>query len=401
MWKICANFIKMEKYNFDTVIDRRNTGAIKIEGLKERFGREDVCPMWIADMDFAICPEITAALNERLADPVYGYSKASDGYWQAIIDWLDRRHHLSVTREELSFIPGVVRGVAYAVNYFSSRGDKIIIQPPVYHPFKMVIEGNDRVALPNPLVLTELGYKMDLEHLERLMAEESPRMMILCNPHNPAGIQWDVETLRRVAALARKHNVVVVSDEIHADLMVFGNEHIPFVSVSEDAETVAVTLSAPSKTFNIPGLVSSWMLVKNPELRVPFYRWLSSNEFDGANFMATIGTEAAYRNGERWLGELLTYIEDNIKFVEEFMAQNLPMLKPMRPQASFLVWLDCRGLNLSQPQLVDLFVNKARLALNDGTMFGREGEGFMRLNVACPRVVLADALANLAKAIND
>lgn len=391
----------MKNYNFDTVIDRRDTGAIKIDGLKERFGRDDLNSMWIADMDFAICPEITQALNKRLAHPVYGYSNASEGYWQSIIDWLDRRHNLSVTREELSFIPGVVRGVAYAVNFFTSRGDKVIIQQPVYHPFKMVIEGNQRIVLDNPLTLTDTGYEMNLEHLESLMTKERPRMMILCNPHNPGGIQWDKETLRKVASLARKYNVVVVSDEIHGDLMLFGNSHIPFVSVSDDAEKVAVTLSAPSKTFNIPGLVSSWMLVKNPELRKPFYNWLESNEFDGANFMATIGTEAAYRHGEEWLSQLLAYIEKNIIFVENYMAEKLPMLKPMRPQASFLVWLDCRALGLSQEKLVDLFVNKAHLALNDGTMFGQSGTGFMRLNVACPRSVLAAALDSLHDAITN
>lgn len=391
----------MSNYNFDQIIDRRGSRAMKIDRLEAMFGRTDLTSMWIADMDFAVCPEIIDALKDRMNHPIYGYSCPSPQYWQSILDWLRNRHDFDVAQEELTFVPGVVRGISYAVNYFTQKGDKIIIQPPVYHPFKMVVEGNERIVLNNPLKMTDVDYEMDFQHLEHLMKTENPRMMILCNPHNPAGVQWSVETLKRLASLCRQYGVKVVSDEIHGDLMLYGKKHYSFATVSDDAAAVSITLGAPSKTFNIPGLVSSWYVVKNPELREPFYKWLSSNEFNSSTFVATIATEAAYTHGAKWLKEATAYIEKNIELVEDFCLKNIPGVKPMRPQASFLVWLDCRALGLSQNELVDLFVNKAGLALNDGTMFGKEGAGFMRLNVGCPKSVLVTALEKLAKAINN
>lgn len=390
----------MSKYNFDQLIDRAGSRSVKIDALEERFGRTDLTSMWIADMDFAVCPEIINALKERIEHPIYGYSCPSPQYWESIINWLGNRYNFKVELEELTYIPGVVKGIALAVNYFTQRGDKIIIQPPVYHPFKMVTEGNGRIALNNPLIKTEDGYKMDFEHLESIIKVHQPRMMILCNPHNPAGILWEVETLQRLASICRKNNVLVISDEIHGDLTLYGKPHHPFATVSDDAQAISITLGAPSKTFNIPGLVSSWMVIKNPEIRLPFYQWLESNEFNASTFVATIATEIAYTQGSQWLAEATKYIEENIATVLDFCNKHLPMLKPMRPQASFLMWLDCRQLGLPQNELVDLFVNKARLALNDGTMFGDEGEGFMRLNVACPRSVLINALERLANAID-
>lgn len=389
----------MKKYDFDQVIDRHGSGALKCDALLERYGKSDVTPLWVADLDFAVCPDITEALMHRVQHPIYGYAMTSDSYWQSIIDWLSRRHDFAVTREELTFVPGVVRGVAYAVNYFTRHGDKILIQQPVYHPFKMVIEGNERVVVNNPLRLTPDGYKMDLEHFKQVVETERPRMMILCNPHNPIGLQWDADVLRQVARICRENDVIVVSDEIHGDLMLYGKPHIPFASVSDDAAAVAITLGAPSKTFNIPGLVSSWIVVKNPELREPFYHWLEANEFSGPTQFATIGAEVAYTHGEEWLNQMLAYIEASVEAVEEFVAENIPQIKVFRPQASFLLWLDCRQLNLSHDELVDLFVNKARMALNDGTMFGKEGEGFMRLNIGSPRKVILDSLARLSDAI--
>lgn len=389
----------MKKYDFDQVIDRHGSGALKCDALLERYGKSDVTPLWVADLDFAVCPDITEALMHRVQHPIYGYAVTSDSYWQSIIDWLSRRHDFTVTREELAFVPGVVRGVAFAVNFFTRHGDKILIQQPVYHPFKMVIEGNERVVVNNPLRLTSDGYEMDLEHFRQVVETERPRMMILCNPHNPIGLQWDADVLRQVARICRENNVIVVSDEIHGDLMLYGKSHIPFASVSDDAAAVAVTLGAPSKTFNIPGLVSSWIVVKNPELREPFYHWLEANEFSGPTQFATIGAEVAYTHGEEWLNQLLKYIEASVEAVEEFVAEHIPQIKVFRPQASFLLWLDCRQLNLSHDELVDLFVNKARMALNDGTMFGKEGEGFMRLNIGSPRKVILDSLARLSDAI--
>lgn len=390
----------MKKYDFDKAIDRRASGALKCDALQSLFGTTGLTPLWVADLDFAVCPDITEALMRRVQHPVYGYASTPESYWQSIIDWLENRHGFKIGREELAFVPGVVRGVAYAINYFTCQGDKILIQQPVYHPFKMVIEGNGRIVVNNPLRLSNGVYEMDLEHLRHVIVTERPKMMILCNPHNPIGLQWSADVMREVAAICREYGVIVVSDEIHGDLVLYGKPHIPFVEVSDDARAITITLGAPSKTFNIPGLVSSWVVVKNKELRDPFYHWLATNEFSSPTLFATIGAEMAYTHGAEWLDQMLEYIEGSISIVEDYLSANIPQIKVFRPQASFLLWLDCRGLNMSQPELVDLFVKKARLALNDGTMFGKEGEGFMRMNIGSPRSVILDALSRLAEAVN-
>lgn len=389
----------MKKYDFDRVIDRHGTSAAKIDRLDAMFGRHDLTPLWIADLDFAVCPEITAALHARLNHPVLGYSDASESYWDSIISWNRKRHGFELSREDLAFIPGVVKGFALAVNYFTRPGDGVLIQPPVYTPFHTVVEGNGRRIVENPLLFDGKSYSMDLDGLARLLRTEKPKMMILCNPHNPIGIQWDRPTLARLARLCRDAGCVVVSDEIHGDLMLGGRPHIPFLAAGEDAEAIGVMLAAPSKTFNIPGLVSSWMAVKNPELRKGFYHWLEVNEFSSPVSFSVIGAEAAYRNGEQWLDEMLEYVEDNIAFTRDYIARNIPGLSMVEPQASFLVWLDFRALHLCQDEIMRLLLDKAHLALNDGTMFGHQGAGFARLNVGTPRCVLEKALDSLRRAI--
>lgn len=389
----------MEKYNFDTVIDRRGTSSMKYEGLDAVFGRHDVSPLWIADLDFAVCPDIVKTLRQRLDHPILGYFACPDSYWNAVMSWLERRHGLKTEREQLAFIPGVVKGIGYAVNFFSRPGDRIVIQPPVYHPFRMVIEGNGRQVVENPLVFDGDNYTMDLDGLEEAIIREKPTMMILCNPHNPIGIQWSAETLARVAAICRSHSVTVVSDEIHGDLVLYGKPHIPFVDVSADARAVGITLGAPSKTFNIPGLVSSWVLVKDPELRRDFFHWLEVNEFSAPMMISALGAEVAYTHGEQWLDEMVGYVEDNIDFAVNFVDRHIPGVRIIRPQASFLLWVDFRGLGLSQNELMDLLLDKAHIALNDGTMFGAQGLGFARLNVGTPRSVLATALEQIREAV--
>ncbi len=389
----------MKKYDFDCVIDRSGTCATKYDGLVQMFGRRDVTPLWIADLDFAVCPDITEALRRRLEHPVLGYSAAPDSYWQSIIDWQRERHGFEISRDELSFVPGVVKGIALAVNYFTRPGDGIVIQPPVYHPFRMVIEGNGRRTVENPLIAEGGSYRMDIEGLERVIAERHPRMMILCNPHNPVGIQWDADTLARVAAICRRAGVIVVSDEIHGDLMLHGRRHIPFAAVSDDAAAISVTLGAPSKTFNIPGLVSSWMVVKDDALRRDFYHWLEVNEFNAPVLISTIGAEAAYRHGGEWLGQMLAYVEENIDFVTRFLEEHVPGVRAVQPEASFLMWLDFRSLGLSQEELMRLMIEKAHLAMNDGAMFGSQGVGFLRLNVGTPRCVLRTALEHIRDAV--
>lgn len=389
----------MGKYDFDCIIGRKGSGAMKVDGLVDMFGRSDLEGMWIADMDFAVAPPIRKALADRMAHPIYGYNVIPSDYWGSITRWLSHRHGWEVTHDEITYIPGVVKGIAFAINYFTDKGDKVVIQPPVYHPFKMVIEGNNRTVVNNPLIFDGHTYRMDLDGLERIFATEHPRMMILCNPHNPVGIQWSRETLQRVASLAARHGVIVVSDEIHGDLMLDGRRHYPFASVSDEAASVAVTLGAPSKTFNIAGLVSSWCVIKDEKLRKGFFSWLETNEFNAPTFTAIIGTMAAYDHCEDWLDEMLDYIAGNIDETERLLKELAPEIKMVRPEASFLVWLDCRGLGLDHSGLIDMFVDKAHLALNDGAMFGAEGEGFMRMNVGCPRSMLRHAVQSLANAL--
>jgi len=391
----------MAKYNFDLCIDRHGTQCKKIEVLKQDYGRDDLLPLWIADMDFAVCPEITQALVRRLADhPIYGYTCTYDAYWQSIIDWQRRRNGFDFTRDEVTFVAGIVTGLGLAVNFFTRPGDKIVIQQPVYHPFKDVITGNGRVMVDNPLLPDQAGlYRMDLDGLERIFEHEHPRMLVLCNPHNPAGIAWPVDVLRQVARLAHKHGVIIFSDEIFGDLMLYGYKHTPMATVSDEAAAVTVTCGAPSKTFNIAGLKSSWCVVKNPELRQPFFRWIETNELCNANMTSIIATEAAYRHGEQWLDECLHYIEGNIDLIVQYCHQHLPGIVAVKPQAGFLLWLDCTGLGLEHEQVVDLFVNRARLALNEGSMFGPAGRCHMRLNVGTPRAVIQQALQRLHAAL--
>lgn len=389
----------MPQYDFDQVIDRHHTGALKTDVLEERYGDANLLPLWVADMDFATPPFIVDALRRRLEHPIFGYTVDPADYWPSVIDWLRDHHQWDVRREWLSFIPGIVKGIGFAVNVFVRPDEKVIIQPPVYHPFRLTPEGNKREVVFNPLLRRADGsYAMDFDGLSRV-ADEKCRMLILSNPHNPAGIVWDEETLRRLAAFCHERGIIVVSDEIHADMALFGHKHHPFASVSPEAAACSITFGAPSKTFNIAGIVSSYSVVPNEKLRCPFYEWLAANELNEPTLFAPIATVAAFREGEEWRRQMLAYVEDNVRFVEDYCREHIPAVKPLRPEASFLVWLDCRALGLSHDALVDLFVKRAHLALNDGEMFGPGGEGFMRLNVGTPRSVLRTALHSLAAAI--
>ncbi|MBE6182189.1 MAG: putative C-S lyase [Rikenellaceae bacterium] len=387
------------EYNFDKLIDRRGTDTVKFDRLQELYGRSDLLPLWVADMDFECPPCITEALRRRLDHPLYGYTIESDIYWSTIIQWILEHHGWEVQREWMTYIPGIVKGIGLAINALVGKDEKVIIQPPVYHPFRLVPEGNKRDVVMNPLIeLPEGGYRMNFENLEKV-ADASCRMLILSNPHNPAGIVWDRETLERLADICYRRGIIVISDEIHCDMALWGNKHIPFASVSEKAAACSITFGAPSKTFNIAGIVSSYAIVPDAELRRRFYSWLDASELGHSHLFAPIATIAAFSEGESWRQAMLRYVEGNVDFVSQYCADRIPRIKPLRPQASFLVWLDCRELQLSHEALIDLFVNKARLALNDGAMFGIGGEGFMRLNVGTSRSILQEAMERLAYAV--
>lgn len=388
-------------YNFDEIIDRSGSGDLKHEALLPRWGRNDLLPLWVADMDFATPDFVVDALKERLNHPIFGYTVDPSDYRPAIIDWIRSHYNWDVKPEWLSFIPGIVKGIGLVINVFTKPDEKVIIQPPVYHPFRLTPEGNRREVVFNPLRRREDGYyDMDFDNLEKV-CDDKCRVLVLCNPHNPAGLCWSVDTLKRLADFCYEHHIIVISDEIHSDMALFGNRHVPFASVSEHAADISITFGAPTKTFNMAGIVSSYSIVPNGDLRERFYGWLKANELDEPTLFAPIATIAAFRKGEEWRKQMLAYVEENVNFVENYCKEHIPGIRPLRPQASFLVWLDCNGLGLNHEQLLDLFIDKAHLALNDGEMFGPGGEGFMRLNIGTPRAVLRQALDQLAEAVKN
>ena len=388
------------KYNFDEIIDRRNTSCVKFDAVAERLGRNDFIPLWVADMDFLSPPCVIEALRKRVEHGIFGYTFPSPQYYRSIIDWLEKRHCLTVKKECLTFVPGIVKGIAFVLDEFTEKGDKVIIQPPVYHPFRMITEGMERQVVTNPLVLENGRYRMNVDGLKKTVAENDCKVFILCNPHNPGGRIWLPEELAEVAEICNEKDILVISDEIHADLALPGNKHTPFAAVSEKAAQNSITFMAPSKTFNIAGIVSSFALIPNPAIFKRYVEYLEKRELNQGNLFAYTATQAAYESGEEWLNELLKYIQGNIDFVSNFIEKNIPQIKVMKPEASFLLWLDCRELGLSQKELVRLFTDKAHLVLNDGTMFGKEGEGFMRMNVGSPRAVIEKAMNNLKNAID-
>lgn len=387
------------KYNFDKIIDRHGTGALAVDVLNERYGRPDLTPMWVADMNFETPEFITDALRRRLDHSLYGYTDMPADFWPTVIKWIADHHQWNVDSEWMRFIPGIVKGIGFVVNVFCKPDEKVIIQPPVYHPFRLTPLGNKRQVVMNPLIMNEDGsYSMDFEGLAKV-ADEKCRVLILANPHNPAGIVWDVDTLSRLADFCSERGIIVISDEIHCDMAHKGFKHHPFASVSERAAQCSITFGAPSKTFNIAGIVSSYCVVPNEELRRPFFEWLDANELSEPTIFSPIATIAAFQNGEEWRQQMLEYVEANIDFVDNFLKTRIPQIKALRPQASFLIWLNCRDLNLDHDALNRLFVDGARLALNDGEMFGEEGRGFMRMNIASPRAVLQEAMERLEQAV--
>ena len=390
----------MTKYNFDEIIDRKGTGAIKVDVLEERYGSSDLISLWVADMDFKSPPDVVEAIIERAKHGVFGYTSASQQYYDSIINWVKRYHDWEIDQEWLSYIPGIVKGIAFVIDCFTSGEDKIIIQPPVYHPFRIIPELHHRAILDNPLILGEDGqYKMDFVGL-RKMIDPSCKILILCNPHNPGGRVWTRQELIDLAEICYDNSILVISDEIHADLAFDGHKHIPFASVSEKAAQNSITFMAPSKTFNIAGIVSSYAVVSNEKLKEHFYAYLERSELQDGHIFAYVATEAVYNHGDEWLKEAKDYIWTNICFVDKYLKENITQIKAMIPQASFLVWLDCRDLGLSQPELEELFVKEAGLALNTGTMFGEGGEGFMRMNVGSPKSIIEKALNQLKSAID-
>ena len=394
----------MGKYDFDEVVNRWGSGCEKYDGIARDLGRTDLKPFWVADMDFRTPDFILEALRRRLDHPVFGYPRTAKEYWPTVAAWVKRIHGWEVPPEEMAFVPGIVKGIGFVLDCFCRPGDKVVIQSPVYHPFRIVPEGHALEVVWNPLLPVEedgvlQGYRMDLDGLERLL-DDKVKVLILSNPQNPAGICWDPETLRRLAEITAPRGVIVISDEIHSEMVLDGSPHHPYASVSAQAASNAITFMAPSKTFNIAGIVSSYVIIRDPALRKRFFGFLEADEIDYPPIFSAVATMAAYTpEGDAWRREMLAYVRDNVDFVDRYLKENIPQVRCLKPQASFLVWLDCRALGLPQQDLVSLFMDKAHLLLNDGAMFGPGGAGFMRLNVGCPRSLLADALESLQKAL--
>ena len=388
------------KYNFDEIIDRHNTGAIKIEKCKALFGTDDLIPLWVADMDCRTPEFITNSIIQRLEHPILGYTTACEDYYQSVLNWIEHLHHWKVERQWLGFLPGIVPGLAFSVNAFTQPNDEIIVQPPVYPPFLNVPTKNDRKVVYNPLKEINGRFEMDFDDLERKITGRT-RLFILCNPHNPGGRAWDKDTLIQLAEICYKHGILVVSDEIHSDMALPGNRHTPFATASELAEQNSITYMAPSKTFNMAGLISSSYIIPNKDIRKKFSEYLENSELANGNIFAYFAARAAYQNGTEWLKQMIDYIQGNMEYVVDFLHQHVPQIKPMIPQASFLIWLDCSGMNMNSNEIQDFMVKKAKLGLNKGITFGPGGERHLRLNIGCPRSVLIEAMSLLKKAMDE
>lgn len=381
-------------YDFDEMIERRGTGCVKYDKVDK-----GIIPLWVADMDFRTPDFIIEAIDKRLECPVLGYPFIPKDYFPTIARWVRKLHGWEVDPAHMCYVPGIVKGIALAQCALLPRGSKIIIQPPVYHPFRIVSEKLGNEVIYNPLILRSDGtYEMDFESLEQCMSDGG-RMLVLSNPQNPSGQCWTGETLRRIASLATRYGVIVVSDEIHGEMAHRGFVHTPFASVSPEAARCSITFMAPSKTFNIAGVVTSYAIVPSDELREQFFKFMEATEMDYPTIFAIEATLAAYRKGASWRRQMLRYVDGNIDFVCSFLQKHIPAIRPIYPQASFLIWLDCRALGLSQRNLMHLLKVDAGLFLNDGTMFGPEGNGFVRLNVGCPRSILAEAMTRLQNAV--
>ncbi|MBR4988851.1 MAG: pyridoxal phosphate-dependent aminotransferase [Bacteroidaceae bacterium] len=386
------------KYNFDEIVPRRHTDCLKYDNLQEMFGTEEVLPMWIADMDFKTPDFIVDAIRTRLSHELLGYSYICKRWKPAIQNWVSRRYGWQVEADEIGFVGGIVPAISFALQCFTKIGDKVMIQPPVYHPYHHVTHDLERTLVMNPLKLVNGQFEVDFAEFEEKVKD--CKIFLLCNPHNPGGRVWSKEELARMCEICAKYNVLVISDEIHCDMALKGYKHIPFASCCDKAKDICITFMAASKTFNIAGLKSSYHIIQNEDIRKQYHEFLRKSELDTAHVFATGPVATAYEQGEEWVEQMLEYVEANIDFMEQYLKKNMPKMGMIRPQASFLVFLDARGLGLPHDELVKFFIREAKVGMNDGAMFGEEGSGYMRMNLGCPRSILEKAL-NQIKAAYD
>ncbi len=384
-------------FHFDTLIDRRNTRSYKWDQCEALFGSKDILPLWVADMDFPSPPAVQEVLKQRASLGAYGYAIREDSYFESIQNWFQRRHNWKLEKEWIVDSPSVVTTLSLAVELFSEPGAPVVLQSPVYYPFYDVITSNERTVATNPLVIRNGRFEMDLDHLETLF-QGGAKLLLLCSPHNPGGRVWDREELVALGELCLRYGVIVVSDEIHCDLVFDGHQHTPFATLSPEIADITITALAATKTFNLPGLLTSFMVVSNKTLRSRLEKRLKTLSLHMAQHFAQDAVEAAYREGEEWLEAMLEYVKGNLDYALAYLEEHAPLIKPLRPDGTYLLWLDCRGLGLDKNGLKDLMYKKAKVAFNEGSIFGSEGEGWLRMNLACPRYIVEQALAQFCEA---
>lgn len=386
---------------FDEKLDRRGTNCMKWDAADKAFGAEGVIPMWVADMDFATPREVTDAIIRRATHGAFGYNTVPQSYYDALIGWMQRRHNWQVEKDWVVYTPGVIPALYWAVGAFTKPGEKVLVQAPVYYVFYNAIAARKREVVCNQLVRTDAGYRIDFEDLDRKLADPAVTLMIFCSPHNPVGRVWTREELEQVSALCLRHGVLLVSDEIHSDLVWRGHKHIPIASLSEEAAANTITCTAPSKTFNLAGLSTANAIISNKEIRDRFCEERRTSAIHSPDTFGAISLEAAYNYGEPWLEDLLDYLEANYSYLEQYLAAHLPQIKPLRPEGTYLIWLDFSALGLPAEELKTFLNQKARVAMDQGPWFGAGGEGFARMNLACHRSTLEEALDRLEKAIHE
>lgn len=387
-------------YNFDKILVREGTHSYKWDHRKEVFGTEDVLPLWVADMDFECAKPIVETLKSRANHKNYGYTARPATFYDAIIEWLEGQHGWTVGQKEINVTPGVIPALNLAIREFSNPGDKVIVQPPVYYPFYDVVQKNGRRILLNQLELQEGNYRMDFENLELLLDDPRAKILILCSPHNPVGRVWTKKELKRLGNLCLQHNVLVIADEIHSDLIFEGYTHTPFASISEEFAQQSITCNSPSKTFNLSGLTTAYTIIPNHVNAKRFESMIQNIGLTLTNLFGIEALIAAYKEGEEWYSQLMEYLGENRKFLCEFIHENIPKINPIAPEGTYLVWLDCRELGLESEDLKKFMVENARVGLTDGTKFSPGGDGFQRINIGCSRDILRKALRRIEKAVN-
>lgn len=390
----------MMKYNFDEIIDRRGTDSIKWSKrhLKENFGEEESIPMWIADMDFKVAEPIIEALTERAQHGIFGYGHKSDEFLEAVVNWHKKRNRWDIEKEWILFTPGIIPALNFIVETFCHPGDKVIIQSPVYYPFYNIITSNGCHVANNPLVFNNGKYEMNFSELEKIAQDTRTKLLFLCSPHNPIGRVWTAEELQKLGEICFKNDVLVVSDEIHSDLIYQPNHHIPFGKISEEFKMNSIVCTSPSKTFNLAGLQVSNIIVPNEKLRKELNNKLTAIDMDPGSF-ASVAQIAAYNKGDEWLEQLIIYLQDNLDFIDKFLKERIPRVKMIRPEGTYLAWLDFSDFNLTDVELQQLMQTKAKIALDDGYIFGAGGEHFQRINFGCPRTILEKALKSIEKSL--